>query len=144
MGRKFSDKLMGLLGFEVEEIEEEFAPEEEETRQAVIKPKSGKNNLVNIHSAKNIKIIVGTPSKFDQVQEYATDLKNRRPIILNLENVDKDTARRILDFMSGATYALGGMMRKVNANIFLFAPNNVDIDGSIPGDVTAPEFLLKV
>lgn len=134
MSKKLSEKLMGLLGFEVEEMEEDFTPEEEDEihEPALFRPRAVKNNVVNIHSAQNIRIVVANAARFEQVQEYATELKNRRPVIINLEGVDRETGRRILDFMSGATYALGGLMRKVSSNIFLFAPSNVDIDWQHP------------
>lgn len=144
MSKKLGDKLMGLLGFEVEEIEEEFAPEEEGNEPALFRPRAVKNNVVNIHSAKNVKIVVANVTRFEQVQEYATDLKNRRPIIVNLDAIDRETGRRVLDFMSGATYALGGLMRKVSPNIFLFAPSNVDIDGNVPGDEPTVDFLSNL
>lgn len=143
MGKRFGDKLMGFFGFEVEEFEpEENFPEDQTV--ASLRTKSVRNNVVNIHSNQNVRIVVVNATKFEQVQDFATELKNRRPVVVNLEHVDRETGRRILDFMSGATYAVGGLMRKINANIFLFAPSNVDIDGSIPGDGLEREFVTKV
>lgn len=57
-------------------------------------------------------------------------LKGRRPIIINLEKLETEVARKIFDFMSGATYALNGNVQKVANNIFIFAPENVDIAAS--------------
>ena len=58
-------------------------------------------------------------------------LKQRKPIIINLEKIDSETARKIFDFLSGATYALNGNVQKIANNIFVFAPENVDINASI-------------
>ncbi len=57
-------------------------------------------------------------------------LKGRRPVIINLENVETDTAKKIFDFLSGAIYALNGGVQKVSNNIFIFAPESVDIASS--------------
>jgi len=58
-------------------------------------------------------------------------LKTRKPIIINLEKLESETARKIFDFLSGATYALNGNVQKVANNIFVFAPENVDISASV-------------
>ena len=55
------------------------------------------------------------------------NLKSRKPVIINLEKIESDVARKIFDFLSGATYALDGNVQKVANNIFIFAPNNVDV-----------------
>ena len=143
MSKGLGDKIMGFLGFEVEDLEEENLIEEEVNPVASVRTKTIKNNVVNIHSNQNFRIVVVNATKFEQVQDFATELKNRRPVVVNLEHVDKETGRRILDFMAGATYAVGGLMRKVSANIFLFAPSNIDIDGNIPGDGLEREFVTK-
>lgn len=143
MSRGIGDKIMGFFGFEVEEIEENNIEEHEDYSSTTSKTKTVRNNVVNLHTNQNVRIVVVNATKFEQVQDLATELKNRRPVVVNLEHIDRETARRILDFMSGATYALGGLMRKVSANIFLFAPSNVDIDGSIPGDGLEREYVPK-
>jgi len=62
-------------------------------------------------------------------------LKSRKPVIINLENIENDTARKIFDFLSGGTYALNGNVQKIAQNIFVFLPENVDVatGGSEPG-----------
>lgn len=143
MSKGIGEKIMGFFGFEVEEIEEDNIEEHEDYSNTPSRTKTIRNNVVNLHTNQNVRIVVVNATKFEQVQDFATELKNRRPVVVNLEHIDRENARRILDFMSGATYALGGLMRKVSANIFLFAPSNVDIDGSIPGDGLEREFAPK-
>ena len=63
-------------------------------------------------------------------------LKAKKPVIINLEKIETDTARKIFDFLSGATYALNGNVQKVANNIFIFAPENVDVAAYI--DQQAP------
>lgn len=75
------------------------------------------------------KLILIEPKTFDECTKLVDSLKGRRPVIINLEKLDTETARKIFDFMSGATYALNGNIQKVANNIFIFAPENVDIAG---------------
>ena len=67
------------------------------------------------------------PKGFDEWSKLVDSLKSRKPIIVNLEKLDADTARKIFDFLGGATYALNGNVQKVANNIFVFAPENVSI-----------------
>lgn len=73
------------------------------------------------------KLVVIEPSGFDECPKLVDSLKSKKPIIINLERIESDTARKIFDFLSGATYALNGNVQKVANNIFVFAPENVDI-----------------
>ena len=63
-------------------------------------------------------------------QQRRHSLKERKPVIINLEDIDAETARKIFDFLIGATYALNGNVQKIANNIFVFAPDNVDISAS--------------
>ena len=129
---KILDKVIGIMGFSDEEVDEEFLDEEETERgvQEDVRPSSRKSaQVVSIHSQKQVKVVVLEPATFEESQNIADQLKNRRPVIVNLENTERNLAKRIVDFVSGTTYALGGNMQKVGQGIFLFAPNNVDISG---------------
>lgn len=129
---KIFDKVIGIMGFSDEDVDEELFDEEENERevQEDIRPSSRKSaQVVSIHSQKQVKVVVLEPTSFEDSQNIADQLKNRRPVIVNLENTDRNLAKRIVDFVSGTTYALGGNMQKVGQGIFLFVPNNVDISG---------------
>ncbi len=75
------------------------------------------------------KLILIEPKTFDECPKLVDSLKGRRPVIINLEKLETEVARKIFDFLSGATYALNGNVQKVANNIFIFAPENVDIAG---------------
>ena len=77
------------------------------------------------------KLVVIEPKSFDECPRLVDNLKSRKPVIINLEKIESDTARKIFDFLSGATYALNGNVQKVANNIFVFAPENVDIAANI-------------
>lgn len=87
--------------------------------------------VVSIHTQKQVRVIVIEPVSFEEAQGIAEHLKTRKSVILNLENTDPALSQRIVDFISGTTYALGGNMQKVGNGIFLFVPNNVDISGEM-------------
>ena len=76
------------------------------------------------------KLMVIEPDGFEECPKLVDSLKSRKPVIINLEKIDSDTARKIFDFLSGATYALNGNVQKVANNIFIFAPENVDISST--------------
>lgn len=90
------------------------------------------SKIVNLHSSTHMKVVIVEPRKYDEVTTIADHLKQKRAVIVNLENLIDATARKsIFDFMNGAVYVLDGTIQKVSKAIFILAPNNVDIDASI-------------
>lgn len=77
------------------------------------------------------RLVVIEPKGFEDCPRLVDSLKARKPVIINLENLEQDIARKVFDFLSGATYALNGNVQKVANDIFVFAPENVDIAGNI-------------
>ena len=77
---------------------------------------------------------------YDDTQNIIDNLKNRKPIIVNLDSLEQDLAQRVLDFMSGAVYALDGTIQKVSRSIFVLVPSNIDIVGNIPEDFKGKSF----
>ncbi len=77
-------------------------------------------NLVNLPTAapKQVKVMVVEPFAFDDAQHVADHLRNRKPVVINLENTDKEVAKRMIDFISGTTYAVNGTIQKIGNNIF--------------------------
>ena len=123
---KIMDKVLGFMGFEEEEVEVY-----EEANQFEDEGKKKKGALFSLPNQKQMKVVVMEPSRFDEVQGVADNLKNRRSVIVNLENADKELSRRIVDFISGTTYALNGNIEKVGTDIFLFVPSNVDVSSEL-------------
>ncbi|MDQ0203014.1 cell division protein SepF [Pectinatus haikarae] len=78
-------------------------------------------------AGRQMKVIIIEPASFDDAQQIAEHIKARKPVVLNFENTNDETAKRIIDFISGATYALAGDIKKVGQHIFLCAPNNVNV-----------------
>jgi len=111
-----------------EPLREPLARERERERENVI-PLRG-NDAIQKITAK-FKIVVIEPKAFDECPRLVDSLKSRKPVILNLEAIENDTARKIFDFLSGATYALNGNVQKIAQNIFVFLPENVDVQASV-------------
>jgi cell division inhibitor SepF len=128
MGIKSKIKTFFLLDDEYEE--EEDLQEQEEPKQN--SKESLKRNIVSLQSVqKSSKVILMEPRVFAEAQEIADHLKNRKAVIVNLQRIQHDQAKRIVDFLSGTVYAIGGDIQHLGPKIFLCAPDNVEISGSI-------------
>lgn len=68
---------------------------------------------------------------YAEAQDIADQLKNRRAVVVNLQRIDREQAKRIVDFLSGTVYAIGGDIQKIGTDIFLCTPDNVEVSGSI-------------
>lgn len=90
----------------------------------------------SMNGSSPFKMVVIEPKSFDECSKLVDNLKARKPIIINLEKVETDLARKMFDFLSGATYALSGNVQRVTQNIFIFAPKNVDITAQMNRDNT--------
>ncbi len=78
----------------------------------------------------SLKLILIEPKSFDECPKLVDSLKARKPVIINLEKLETEVARKIFDFLSGATYALDGKVQKIANNIFIFTPENVSVNAS--------------
>ena len=107
--------------------------EEEEKRQAT--NGNAKSNVVSLQSVqKSSKVVLIEPRAYAEAQEIADHLKNRRAVVVNLQRIQHEQAKRIVDFLSGTVYAIGGDIQQVGTKIFLCTPDNVDVTGSISID----------
>jgi cell division inhibitor SepF len=93
------------------------------------KTKKINNNVVNIHTNSNMKIVVHEPLSYEEAPEIVDDLKTRKAVIVNFEQLEQSLKRQIFDFINGALYAIEGKIQKVTKDIFILAPKNVEIDG---------------
>ena len=89
--------------------------------------RNGAGTLLQVHQHRGSQITKRMPRSLADAQKAAEDLKERRPVIVNLEGTDDDLARRVIDFISGVTYALNGFYERVGDKVFLFTPANIII-----------------
>ena len=139
----FSDAFKKLVG--IEEIDDDFTEDEVNSMKDEIRKEERKSvsgftprgaepakavpveKRVSIAGTNAFKLVVIEPKSFDECPKLVDSLKGRRPVIINLEKIETETAKKIFDFLSGDTYALNGNVQKVANNIFIFAPESVDI-----------------
>lgn len=143
MGNKFMNKFWEMIGVEQENEEGyDFDDQEASSNVSYIDDKeqsnvstplfSGKKNkVVGMPGMQQVRVVISQPSTFEQSEEICEHLKEKKSVILNLEYVNKDVARRIIDFVSGAAYALDGNMQKISNAIFLVAPFNYEITNEV-------------
>ncbi|UFJ41940.1 cell division protein SepF [Brevibacillus humidisoli] len=131
------NKLAGFFGFDNEEIIEEMVEEthdDEEENHSRRRNATRANNVVSLHTAREqtgIRLMLFEPRGYNDAQDIADNLCHRRPVVINLQRVEKDQAKRIVDFLSGTVYALNGDIQKVGEHIFVCTPEHVDIQGTI-------------
>nr|WP_041613941.1 cell division protein SepF [Staphylococcus warneri] len=90
------------------------------------------NNVQSTNATQeSSKMCLFEPRVFSDTQDIADELKNRRATLVNLQRIDKVSAKRIIDFLSGTVYAIGGDIQRVGTDIFLCTPDNVEVAGSI-------------
>ena len=89
------------------------------------------NKVVNIHTTTQLQVVLVKPERFENASEIADHLRNKRTVVLNLEQTDKNIARRLIDFLSGVAYANEGTIKKVALSTYIITPYNVEILGDL-------------
>ncbi len=109
---------------------EDFVEEVQPVRQP--KPAAKPQNVVSLQSVqKSSKVVLVEPRTYSQATEIADHLKNRRAVVVNLQRIDQEQGRQIVDFLSGAVYTISGEIQKIGEKIFLCTPDNVEVSGNI-------------
>ena len=136
MASAIMNKVWNLLG--MEPVGEDYEGEndiydndyyEEEEQEPMVEEKRSfiKKNKVSAMPQQSVRMVISQPTTFEQSEEICGFLKERKSVIVNLEYVNKDVARRIVDFISGGVYCLDAHIQKVSNSIFLIAPMNYEI-----------------
>ena len=133
MSGTIMNKIWGAFGMDAEENEEKNYEEvneeveEEENKENKLWGRRNNNKVVSLPQTQQIKMVISQPTTFEQAEDICDLLKDKQSVIVNLEYVNKDVARRIIDVVSGAVHALDGHIQKVSNSIFLIAPFNYGI-----------------
>ncbi len=106
------NKFKKIISDEVEDTEEEYYEEDKDNKDGG-------------------KMILLEPRAYSESQQIADHLKKKNTVVVNMKRVTADQAKRIVDFLSGTVYAIGGDLQKIGAGIFLCTPKNVNVEGSI-------------
>ncbi|WP_277673628.1 cell division protein SepF [Piscibacillus halophilus] len=123
--------------FEFEEYDETEEPvrqqrEQEPSNEQEHTSQKQKDNIVSLKSIQqDAKMVLCEPTEYNEAQELADHLKKRQSIVVNLQRLDPQTGRRVVDFLSGTVYALNGNIQKLGQQTFLCTPEHVNISGNI-------------
>ena len=122
-----------LENYDDEELENYDDEEEEQPEERKLWGRRN-NKVVNMPQVQQVKMVISQPTNFEQAASICDLLKQKKSVIVNLEYVNKDVARRIIDVVSGAVHALDGHMQKISNSIVLIAPFNYDIENETARD----------
>lgn len=139
------DKFRNFFNMEDQYEYMEVPVEEEQHQPPVPEKKKNNKNVVSLSAVQqtNSKVVLCEPQSYDEVQEIADNILNKRSIVINLQQVDSYQAKRIVDFLSGTVYAINGDIQKLGLATFLCTPENVDVSGAISNNVYAEDGLEK-
>lgn len=117
-------------------VHDDFSPAPRTTTQARtsyggFEEQRTSNKVVKVHATAQLQVVLVKPERFDAAAEIADHLRERRTVVLNLEDTNKEIARRLVDFLSGVAYAQEGKIKKVAVNTYLITPYNVDLLGDL-------------
>ncbi|MGI6083790.1 MAG: cell division protein SepF [Limnochordia bacterium] len=143
MSDSFLDRVLDFMGIQEEEVEQETPSDAQAEAETTGRTRRGRlvsfpNKSTKAETETEVpltavpasrwRMAVLEPHSFDDVQVICDHLKQRRPVIVSVEDLDKELSRRVIDFVSGTTYAIDGQVQRVGEGIFVFAPSNVVID----------------
>ena len=131
MAGAIMEKVWGLFGMDPAEERDDEEEEQPEERRLWGRRN---NKVVNMPQVQQVKMVISQPTNFEQAASICDLLKQKKSVIVNLEYVNKDVARRIIDVVSGAVHALDGHMQKISNSIVLIAPFNYDIENDTARD----------
>lgn len=105
---------------------------------------TSRNNpqVYSINTNVQMQVVIIKPECYEDAQEICDQIKTKRPVVVNLEKVEYPVAQRIMDFLSGTCYSLEGSIQRVANNIFIIAPENVDISGDFKEELKTKGALL--
>lgn len=142
----FMDKLRKIAGVneedEMEENEYEPMSISQETDTSASKSRIAKKDrsYMNINTTAQLQVVLSKPEVFEDAQEIADNLIAKRTVLLNIENLNKDLSRRLIDFISGVAYAQGGNIKRVANRTYIITPYNVDILGDVLESINSDSF----
>jgi len=99
--------------------------------------------VVSVHNTNNqLQVVIIRPEKYEDSQSICDQLKAKKPVVVNLEKVEYPVAQRIMDFLSGACYSIDGSIQRIANNIFIIAPDNVDVSGNVKEELKTKGVIL--
>lgn len=138
------NKVLKWIGFAEDDdeiLEREIEAEEQEEATGIPFGMNRRAKVSSIPGGAPSKVVVIQFQNFDDAKDAADHLKNKKPVVANLEKLDNDTTRRVVDFLSGAVYGVAGRIQNVSNRIFLITPNNVEVTGNYQDNIKGFPFM---
>lgn len=145
------NKFMDILGFNDEIDEEEESKDNgsnKEVDQTVDtsyfnQKKQSNSKVVNMHmhTSSSVKVVISKPKEFDEAMSICDDLKNRKIVVVNTTVLEQKVAQRLLDFMGGASFVLGGELQELEKGVYMLTPSNVEVSKELTRELTSKSFL---
>ncbi|AND85241.1 cell division protein SepF [Clostridium tyrobutyricum] len=144
MASKMLNKMMGFLGLEddLEDEVEEF--EETDNKKAVndfeeVEPvinSKRQNKVVSIHTTISAKIRIVKPTTYEEAADICDELKNRKIVVINTTGLENRVAQRLLDFMGGSSYSLGGSLEEIEKGVYILSPASVEVSNDLKNELS--------
>jgi cell division inhibitor SepF len=138
------NKMMGFLGLEddLEDEVEEF--EETDNKKAVndfeeVEPvinSKRQNKVVSIHTTISAKIRIVKPTTYEEAADICDELKNRKIVVINTTGLENRVAQRLLDFMGGSSYSLGGSLEEIEKGVYILSPASVEVSNDLKNELS--------
>lgn len=120
--------------------EPESVPQPAAPARAPKRETRGADKVVNLSGGTQLKVVIVKPERFDAAREIADHLRERHTVLMNLEQTNKEVARRLVDFLSGVAYAQDGLVRRVASETYIITPYNVDLMGDQLDEMETGDF----
>lgn len=135
-------KMKSFLGLgdedydDYDDYDEELEEDELEEIEPVITNKKN-SKVVNIHTSSSIKVTITKPVDYEEATEICDALKNRRIVLVNTTLLELKIAQRLLDFISGSCYALGGELQQIEKGVYILSPSNVEVTNELKNELSS-------
>lgn len=140
MSSKVINKVMGFLGM-AEEEEDEVQEVENEEENMDIETLMGANKkqskVVNIHTSTSTKVVIIKPDDFDEATTISDNLKSRKIVVVNTTALDPKVGQRLLDFVGGVCYALGGDLQQIEKGVYIMSPSNIEVNNDLKNELSS-------
>lgn len=137
---KVMNKVMGFLGMAEEAVDEVQEVENEDDNmdiESLMSANKKQSKIVNIHTASSAKVVIIKPDDFDEATTISDNLKSRKIVVVNTTGLEPKTGQRLLDFIGGACYALGGELQQIEKGVYIISPSNVEVDNALKNELSS-------
>jgi len=141
MASKVLNKVMGFLGMaeddddEVQEVQNE--DDDNMDIESLMSANKKQSKVVNIHTAGSTKVVIIKPDDFDEATVISDNLKSRKIVVVNTTGLEPRTGQRLLDFVGGVCYALGGELQQVEKGVYIISPSNIEVNNELKNELNS-------